>query len=70
MSYESNGRPLGAPKGELVARMTQDEVASALGVSRTRIQQIERRALKKLRRGLLAWAPAEWRARFAKGEAT
>ncbi len=32
--------------------MTQDEVAMRLGISRTRVQQIERRAIAKLARAL------------------
>jgi hypothetical protein len=33
--------------------MTCDEVARILGVSRVRVMQIEKRALEKLRKGLL-----------------
>lgn len=32
------------------AVMTQSEVAQALGISQSRVDQIERRAIKKLRR--------------------
>jgi DNA-directed RNA polymerase sigma subunit (sigma70/sigma32) len=39
----------------MVARMTQAEVARALGLSRGRIVQIEASALRKLRRGLAEW---------------
>jgi RNA polymerase sigma factor (sigma-70 family) len=54
-------RRRGAPRLELIARMTQKEVAEVLGVSRARICQIETRALLKLQRGLIAWAPDGWR---------
>lgn len=33
--------------------MTQQQVASALGIDRSRVGQIERRALRKMRRALL-----------------
>ena len=58
-----SGRPIGAPQGELVALRTQDEVAQMLGVTRGAVQQIEARALRKLRRlfTLAGLAPEGWR---------
>lgn len=47
--YPKSGRPTGQPSLELAPRMTQDECAALLGISRTRVQQIEYGALKKLR---------------------
>ena len=40
----------------LLARMTQQQVADALGCSRARVQQLENSALAKLRAGLEDWA--------------
>jgi len=50
---DSNGRPV----NEELGRMTQYEVAEALRITRARVAEIERRALRKLRRILMTHYP-------------
>lgn len=53
-----NEAAAGTSKGFLVATVrTQEEVAAILGLTRARVQQIEREALHKLRVGMKGWNP-------------
>lgn len=44
----------------LGAEMSYDEIAMHMGVSRQRVQQLERAALNKIRHGM-RWFTREWR---------
>jgi transcriptional regulator with XRE-family HTH domain len=42
--------------------MTQAEVATAMGITRGTVNQIERRAIAKMRRALgVEWSPRAWK---------